>query len=107
MQSAIKQEKEIYDAGDAEKVGKKASEAKRLEDSRIDGLRQIMQSKNGRCWMWKLLGDCQIFSVVFNGNSRDYFNLGMRNIGMIVMADIQREFPDEYLLMVKEANKHE
>lgn len=98
----VVQEAEIFDAGNAAKVNERAKSAKAKELQRLDGLRQTMQSKNGRFWMYKFLSDCGCFSVSFNGNSRDYFNLGMRNAGMMILGEITVHFIDDYILMLKE-----
>lgn len=91
-----------YDAGDAVSVKEKAKLAKVREEKRLNGLKQIMGSADGRLWMWKFLETCGLFSVQFNGNSKDYFMLGMRNAGMPTFAEIQRHCMNEYLSMVKE-----
>jgi hypothetical protein len=91
-----------YDAGDAASVKDAQKKAKQREARRLNGLKQIMGSADGRLWMWSFLETCGLFHVVFNGNSRDYFNLGQRNAAMPVFAAIQQHCMDEYLLMVKE-----
>ncbi len=91
-----------YDAGDRASVADKAKRAKIREERRLNGLRQIMTSAEGRLWMWEFLSACGLFSVTFNGNSKDYFLLGMRNSAMPTFADIQKHCMTEYLAMVKE-----
>lgn len=91
-----------YNPDDPEQVAEKSKNAKALDQRRLDGLRQLMSTANGRLWMWDFLSKCGLFSTVFNGNSKDYFNLGMRNAGMPTFADLQQHLLDEYLLMVKE-----
>jgi hypothetical protein len=91
-----------YDAGDAVSVKSKEKLAKVREERRLNGLRQIMGSADGRLWMWQFLSECGLFSVIFNGNSKDYFNLGQRNAGMPIFLDIQRHCLDEYILMCQE-----
>lgn len=91
-----------YDAGDRVSVKEKEKRAKVREERRLNGLRQLMASSDGRLFMWDFLSNCGLFSVVFNGNSKDYFNLGQRNAGMPIFSDIQKHCMQEYLLMVKE-----
>lgn len=93
---------EGYDAGDKTSVKDREKSAKVREERRLNGLRQIMASPDGRVWMWDFLSSCGLFSVVFNGNSKDYFNLGQRNAAMPIFSEIQRHCMPEYLLMVKE-----
>lgn len=94
---------DVYeDTGDAKSVRSKEQRAKIREERRLTGLKEIMGSQAGRVWMWDFLCACGLFSVVFNGNSRDYFQLGMRNSGMPVFGEIQKHCMNEYLVMVKE-----
>jgi hypothetical protein len=90
-------------AGDPASVKQKTTAAKAREEQRLNGLRQIMDSRDGRLWMWHFLSRCGMFTIDFNGNSRDYFNLGQRNAAMPIFSDIQQHCMDEYLLMVKES----
>lgn len=91
-----------YDAGDRGSVKDKEKLAKAREERRLDGLKQIMATPNGRLWMWGFLSDSGLFSTVFNGNSKDYFNLGQRNAAMPHFAQIQKHCMNEYMQMVKE-----
>lgn len=95
---------ERLDTGDRKAVESAQKKAKLREERRVNGLKQIMGSADGRVWMWSFLEGCGLFSVAFNGNSRDYFNLGQRNAGMPVFAEIQKHCMDEYILMCKENN---
>ena len=75
------------------------------ERSRIEFLVLSMNTIPGRQWFYDLLTTCQIFSVapVFSG-PHDYFALGQRNVGMRIWSDILTHCPDQYILMMKEAN---
>lgn len=103
MRSSTDTEVSPYeDTGDRLSVKDKEKRAKVREERRLNGLRQIMSTPEGRLWMWDFLSACGLFAVVFNGNSKDYFNLGQRNAAMPIFADIQRLCMEQYLLMVKE-----
>lgn len=90
------------DVGDPEESARAARIAEQRERRRLNGLKTIMSTTDGRFWMWSFLEQCGLFSTTFNGNSRDYFNLGQRNAGMPVFADLQVNFLDQYIEMVKE-----
>lgn len=103
MRSSTDETIESYqDTGDRVSVKEKEKLAKVREERRLNGLRQIMNAPDGRLWMWDFLSACGLFAVVFNGNSKDYFNLGQRNAAMPIFASIQKHCMPEYLLMVKE-----
>lgn len=95
-----------YDVSNPEHVRDKAKLAKAREERRLNGLRQIMASADGRLFMWDFLSRCGLFAVNFSGHAnRDAFDSGMRNAAMPIFADIQRSLMPEYLTMVKEANE--
>ncbi|MFM0151439.1 Bbp19 family protein [Paraburkholderia sediminicola] len=95
-----------FNAGDANQVAERKSKAQRIDERRRNGLRQIMASSDGRAWMWALLGDCGIFRSCFTGNSQTFFNEGKREVGLPIMAELTEHFPDEYLVMAKEAKQN-
>lgn len=91
------------DVGDARQVAEDAKRAKVKEQRRINALKMIMASPDGRLWMWQFLTSCGLFRVSFTGNgNRDAFDNGMRNAGMPIFADIQKHCPDDYFKMSKE-----
>lgn len=91
------------DVGDSRQVGDEAKRAKVREQRRLNGLKMIMASPDGRLWMWDFLAKCGLFRVTFSGNgNRDAFDNGMRNAGMPIFAEIQKHAMDEYLKMTKE-----
>ena len=91
------------DAGDRKAVAEREKRAKVREARRINGLKQIMGSADGRLWMWQFLSACGLFRVDFTANaSKEAFALGMRNAGMPIFAEIQIHCMDEYMTMTKE-----
>jgi hypothetical protein len=103
MRSSTEEVEQYEDAGDRLSVKDKEKRAKSRDERKLDGLKQIMASPNGRLWMWDFLSSCGLFSVVFNGNSKDYFNLGQRNAAMPTFSDIQKHCMNDYMTMVKES----
>jgi len=93
------------DVGDGVSVKEKEKRAKAREGRRINGLKTLMSNADGRLWMWEFLSTCGLFSTAFNGNSRDYFNLGQRNAAMPVFVELRKHLMDEYLTMERE-NAH-
>ena len=71
----------------------------------IEFLVQSLATRSGRVWFWDFLSECQVFvsAPAFNPHI-DYFNHGQRNVGMRILADILAHCPDQYLLMIREAN---
>lgn len=62
----------------------------------------LMGSKRGRRIMWRLLEKTGVYRSSFTGNSETYFREGMRNVGLMLMAQVNEFSPDQYALMLKE-----
>lgn len=62
-----------------------------------------MGSKSGRATMWRILEECNVFSSIINEHSGMMYALaGKREIGLMIMSDIQRICPEMYQIMVNE-----
>ena len=93
-----------YDAGNPDHVRRSKDRSQRIQARADAGFKDLMATPQGRGWVWSLLEECGMFRTSFDpSNSRTFFNEGMRNIGLRVMADVHRLTPDQYMVMVKEA----
>jgi hypothetical protein len=77
--------------------------AKRAEEKRLAAFRAVMATPEGRRWIWWLLDRCGVFRTSFTGDNATFFNEGSRNVGLMVIADINAACPDFYLTMMTEA----
>lgn len=74
----------------------------------IDGetLKYLMNNTSGRAFVWRKLEDSSVFVTTFNDSPmRMAFNEGRRAIGLKLWDDILRHCPDQYSLMMREANE--
>lgn len=72
-----------------------------------EDIKWLMSGKRGRRIMWRLLERTGIFRSSFTGNSETYFREGMRNVGLMLMAQINEACPEMYTLMVQEQREHD
>lgn len=100
--------REGFDAGNEEHVVERKVQAKTYEANRLDGLRQMLESVNGRIWLWELLSTCGIRRTpyVADSASRTDFNCGMANVGLMIEADLVKNFPKGYLQMLMERSNN-
>ena len=65
----------------------------------------LMKDKRGRRIVWKILSDARVFHSSFVANAPDVmaFNEGQRNIGLMLMDDINRFCPDLYQKIIEES----
>ena len=69
-----------------------------------DDFKWLMSSKRGRRIVWRLLERTGVYRSSFTGNSETFFREGQRNVGLMLMAQINEFSPDQYALMLKESH---
>ena len=99
----MSQEEKPYNAGDEAQVKDRVKKSKLRELQRKEGLGRIMDSLEGRMWMWALLEVCGIYHTSFSENALTMaFAEGRRDIGLRIVADIIKISPAQYARMVEE-----
>ena len=96
---------EAFNAADPDAVGRKRRKADRSESTRIAAFRAVMATREGRQYLWWLLEQCGVFRTSFTGDSTTFFNEGGRNVGLILIADINAACPEQYVVMLTEAKE--
>ena len=89
---------------DEEKVRKKGLDERLRRRRDLEDVFTLMSTRSGRRFFWRMLSAGRIFAPVFTGNNSTFFNEGKREVMLEFLADSQ-EFPDLYLLMVKESRE--
>ena len=84
---------------------KNAKLAKRHAEA--NDIRWLMGSKQGRRVMARFVEHCGVYRSTFTGNSETFFKEGMRNVGLFLVAEIQRHAPDAYAQMTNESRTTE
>ena len=96
---------ETFNAADPEAVGQKKRKADRSENARLNAFKAVMNTRDGRRTIWWLLEQCGVFRSSFTGTESTFFNEGQRNVGLILIADINAICPEQYLVMLTEAKE--
>lgn len=67
-------------------------------------VQSIMDTMDGRQWMYYKLALCGVFATPFSAGKPDVsaFLAGMQEIGHVLQRDIMIAAPDKYFLMVQE-----
>lgn len=94
-----------YDTADPQQVNSARKRSARKDRERINFVAAVMESKEGRAWMWGMLTRCRVFDNAFVPGQPDAtgFKLGERNVGLFLLQDVMRAAPDAYSIMAKEA----
>lgn len=70
-------------------------------------LETVLNTKEGRSLLWRLLGQFKVFESVFEPNSRISYNAGIQDAGHFILAQIMDVRPDAWLQMMQEAKEKE
>lgn len=93
------------DIGDGEQVGERREKLRRQSRQEAEDFKALMQQPAFRAFIWRLLGEAQVFQPIMTGNSYTFMNEGKRQIGLWALEQINRLCPDLYVTMTKEARK--
>ena len=106
--AAVRKEIDPQDLVAQEEAQAKTAEAReRSRKQEVEDFKWLMNSMQGRRIVWRLLEKAGLFHCVFQPDSETQFANGMRNSGVMLMADIHEICPDKYHLMVKERNDND
>lgn len=90
-------------AGQARTAATSAEEERLAREKEQNDLRWVMSTKQGRRFMWRLLGEAGVYRLSFNTNNAVMaFNEGARNIGLSLVTSIVEACPDRYAEMRNE-----
>lgn len=78
------------------------ADAKRKAEQALLDIEWLLSSVEGRRVLWRLLDLTGVYRSSYTGNSETFFREGARNVGLILLADIQRANPEGFLTMLKE-----
>ena len=94
---------DFYDT-DIEKKNKESlKEFTRRKDRETDDLKVVLKKPEGRRFVYKMLNECGVFKASFTLNSmQTAFNEGKRDIGLALLADLDKAEPQAYSQMLTE-----
>lgn len=98
-----------YDGSDRKHIRQAEKAAKQAEARRRNFVKRLMIDMDGREWMHDLLTKCHCFHSPFVKGAPDAtaFLCGEQNLGLQIFADVVSVCPNEYVLMMQEANAKE
>lgn len=94
-----------FNAADEEQVQERTRKEKRGRELELEDMAALLATKGGRRVIWRYLTACGVFRTSFDGSSRTYFAEGMRNVGLMLLADINEADPQAYVTMLKESQE--
>ena len=94
----------VRNAADPKQVREGADKANRTSERDLDDVAVVMNTIQGRRFMWRLINDlCHYDSNDAQpSGSLTYFSLGERNVGRVVKSDAYEASHQSYQLMERE-----
>ena len=97
---------EILDTGDEKQVKSRKTKFKIARDIEIAEFKDILSTKGGRAWVWRLLTECKINDFGYCGDNNKLNNIeGRRFIGAWVLEEVFTSDPNSYIMMRNETNE--
>ncbi len=87
------------DVGDEEQVKGRESKVDLVKRREQEELTAILKTRAGRDLLWRIMGYGGIFDGIITDPLETFRQLGRRDIGMMVMADVMEAYPEAYTIM--------
>lgn len=94
-------------AADEGQVSSAKGREKRLRERELNDMRHLLQTIQGRRFLWRFMGHCKVFESIWESSAKIHHNAGMQDVGHFVMAEICAANEDAFLQMMKESKQGE
>lgn len=91
-----------YNAADESQVEERKNKELKGRELELSDMAAILATVEGRRIIWRYLDKCGVFRTSMTGNSQTFFNEGMRNVGLMLLTDINEADPAAYVKMMQE-----
>lgn len=82
---------------------KEIKELRKRERSReIEDVKKVISSAEGRRFLWRLMSESGVFRASYTGDSKTFFNEGKRDIGLLVLREVNTAKPSAFAQMQNE-----
>ena len=93
----------VQNAASARQTKDAKKKEKRIGERETNRLRVVLSTRDGRLWFWDKMAFCGIWLKRIPANpSLDAYNLGLRNIGLTMLEELNELGPEVFALMAKE-----
>lgn len=99
----MKKDALVKNCADPDQVREADKQFKNQRDQDLEDVRFILDSKQGRRFLWRLLTHCKTFESIWEPSAKIHYNAGVQNVGHFLMAEVVAANDDALLQMMKEA----
>lgn len=94
-------------SGDEKKVNDAKNRERSKRDRELNDLRYLLQSHQGRRFVWRLLAHCSVFESIWSASALIHKNSGRQDVGHFLMAEVTAANEEAFFQMMKEAKQGE
>ena len=95
----------MENVADPKRIDEKKYKEKLFKDKEKSDLKFLLNTEQGRRFIWRYLEFCGVYKSSFTGSSQTFFLEGQRNVGLKLVAEIVDAQPEMYLKMMIENKK--
>lgn len=92
----------VKNAADEGQVRAAKDKVESLNDQKLNDIREVLNTVRGRRFFWRYLEICGIYKTSNADQHQIFFNEGMRNVGLQLLADLNEAAPEVYTVMLRE-----
>ena len=92
---------------DEKQVREQGAAVNRERLRELNDIRYLLQSPQGRRFLWRLLSRCKSFGSVWEPSAKIHYNSGQQDVGHFIMAEIVEADENAFLQMMKESKQGE
>lgn len=96
----------VKNASDEGQIRNAQQKEKLVFERKLNDLKFILSTEQGRRFIWDLLSRCGIFKESADASgSWTYYKEGRRSVGLSILTEVVEADPDSYLKMMKDSKK--
>jgi len=92
----------VKNAASEKQVKEAAGKENRLRERELNEMRVILSTKEGRRFLWRLMGKCKTFNSIYESSAKIHYNSGQQDIGHYLLAEIDQADPEMFFKMRNE-----
>ena len=96
----------VRNGSDKNQVKAAAGKEKRIREKELKDISSVLETKEGRRFVWRMLEHCKTFGSVMKGSAWTNYCSGQQDVGHYIMAEVVEADP-EYLFLMMRENKEQ
>ncbi len=94
--------KKVHDTGDERDVKARKKAFKLAHEREVEELRQILQTRGGRAFVWRTLSKCGIFRSPVTDALETFRELGRGDVGRELLEEVFTSDAEAFIIMMRE-----